>query len=191
MLAKPSSNLLQRTGGNHWGSRAQPGWRTFMMTCLRWMLGNMRLEIWCKVGLSGDRRLCTALRTRSGACYCWIGVCVCACVWIVSVERRVCWCRAIIFRSWAWTTCRRRWWTCTVGRRSTRRSADSWWWSSARTRNSLNDSWCRSEVGAVNHSGQSVPISLPYAICSMWQGNLTVRIPDFFTVYLVPYWPHF
>ena len=37
----------------------------------------MRLEIWRKIGLSGDRRLCTALRTRSGACYCWIGACVC------------------------------------------------------------------------------------------------------------------
>ena len=34
MLAKPSSNLLQRTGGDHRGGRAQLGWRTFMMTCL-------------------------------------------------------------------------------------------------------------------------------------------------------------
>ena len=29
MLAKPSSNLLQRFGGNHQGGRAQVGWRTF------------------------------------------------------------------------------------------------------------------------------------------------------------------
>jgi len=61
MLAKPPSNLLQRTGGDHWGGHAQPGWRTFMMTCLCWILGYMRLEIWCKIGLSGDRCLCTAL----------------------------------------------------------------------------------------------------------------------------------
>jgi len=40
-----------------------------MMTCLR--LGYMRLEIWRKIGLSVDWCLCTALRTRSGACYCW------------------------------------------------------------------------------------------------------------------------
>ena len=72
MLAKPSLNLHQRTGGDHWGGRAQLGWRTFMMTCLRWILGFMRLEIWCKIGLSGDWCLCTALRTRSGACYYWI-----------------------------------------------------------------------------------------------------------------------
>ena len=34
-----------------------------------WILGYMRLEIWRKIGLSWDWRLCTALRTRSGACY--------------------------------------------------------------------------------------------------------------------------
>jgi len=70
LLAKPSSNLLQRTGGDHRGCRAQLGWRTFMMTCLRWILGYTRLEIWRKIGLSGDWCLCT----RSAACYCWIGL---------------------------------------------------------------------------------------------------------------------
>jgi len=74
MLAKPSLNLLQRTGRDHRGGRAQPGWRTFMMTCLRWILLYMRLEIWCKICLSADWCLCTALRTRSIACYYWIGV---------------------------------------------------------------------------------------------------------------------
>ena len=69
MLAKPSSNLLQKTGGDHRGSHAQPGWGTFTTTCLRWILGYMRLEIWCKIGLSGDWRLCT----RRGACYYWTG----------------------------------------------------------------------------------------------------------------------
>ena len=44
MLAKPSSNLLQRTGGDHRGGRTQLGCRTFAMTCLRWILGCMRLE---------------------------------------------------------------------------------------------------------------------------------------------------
>jgi len=34
-LAKQSSNPLQRIGGDHRGGRAQPGWRTFMKTCLR------------------------------------------------------------------------------------------------------------------------------------------------------------
>jgi len=29
----------------------QLGWRTFTMICLRWILGYMRLEIWCKIGL--------------------------------------------------------------------------------------------------------------------------------------------
>jgi len=72
MLAKPSSNLLQRTGGDHRRGSAQLGWRTFMMTCLRWILGYMRLEIWCKIGLSRDGCLCTALCTRSGACNYWI-----------------------------------------------------------------------------------------------------------------------
>ena len=71
-LAKPSSNLLQGTGGDHRGGRAQFGWRTFITTSLRWILGYERLEIWRKIGLSGDWCLCTALRTRSGACYYWI-----------------------------------------------------------------------------------------------------------------------
>ena len=70
---KSSLNLLQRTGGDHRGGRAQLGWRTSMMTCLRWILGYMRLEIWRKIGLSWDWCLCTALHTRSGACYYWIG----------------------------------------------------------------------------------------------------------------------
>ena len=56
----PSSNLFKRTGGDHRGGRTQPGWRTFMMTCLHWILGYMRLEIWRKIGLSGDWWLCTA-----------------------------------------------------------------------------------------------------------------------------------
>ena len=73
MLAKPSLNLFQGPGGDHRGGHAQPGWRTFMMTCLRWILGYTRLEIWCKIGLSGDWCLCTAPCTRSGACYYWIG----------------------------------------------------------------------------------------------------------------------
>ena len=71
MLAKPSSNLLQRTGGDHRCSRAQPAWRTF---CLRWILGYTRSEIWHKIGLSADWCLCTALRTRSGACCYWTGL---------------------------------------------------------------------------------------------------------------------
>ena len=86
MLAKPSSNLLQRTGGDHRGGRTRPGWRTFMMTCLHWILGYMRLEIWHKVGLSGDWYLCTALRTRSGAGYCWIGL---YCFMSHSIHKRV------------------------------------------------------------------------------------------------------
>jgi len=69
MLAKPPSNLLRRTRGG----RAQLGWRTFMITCLCWILRYMRLEILCKIGLSGDWCLCTALHTRSGAWYYWIG----------------------------------------------------------------------------------------------------------------------
>ena len=54
MLAKPLSNLLQRTGGDHRGGRAQLGWRTFMMTCVRWIFGYMWLEIWHKIGFNGD-----------------------------------------------------------------------------------------------------------------------------------------
>ena len=73
MLAKPSWNVLQRTGGDHRGSHTYPGRRTFMMTCLHWILGYMRLEIWCKIiGLSANC-LCTALCTRSDACSYWIG----------------------------------------------------------------------------------------------------------------------
>jgi len=53
MLTKSPSNLLQRTGGDNRGGRTQPKWGTFMMTCLRRILGNMRL-IWRKIGLSGD-----------------------------------------------------------------------------------------------------------------------------------------
>jgi len=41
------------------------------MTCLRWILGYMRLEIWRKIGLFRDW-VCMALHTRSGACYCCI-----------------------------------------------------------------------------------------------------------------------
>ena len=66
-LAKPSSNLLQRTGGDH----AQLGWRTFMMTCLRWILGYTRLEMWRKIGLTGDWRVCTVPCTHSGSCCYW------------------------------------------------------------------------------------------------------------------------
>ena len=53
-LAKPSLNLLQRIGGEHWGGHAQLGWRTFMITCLCWILGYMRLEIRRKIGLSAN-----------------------------------------------------------------------------------------------------------------------------------------
>ena len=56
---------------DHRGGRTQLVWRTFMMTCLRWILGYMRLEIWHKIGLSADWCLCTALCTRSAACYYW------------------------------------------------------------------------------------------------------------------------
>ena len=52
----------------------QLGWRTFMMTCLCWILGNMRLEIWRKIGPTGDWCLCTALRIWGGVCYYWIGL---------------------------------------------------------------------------------------------------------------------
>ena len=57
ILAKATSNLLQRTGSDHPGGRTQLGWRTFMMTCLRWILGYIRLEIQHKIGLSADRCL--------------------------------------------------------------------------------------------------------------------------------------
>ena len=67
-----SSNLFQRTGGDHRGGRAQIGRRTFMMTCLHWILGYMRLQICCKIGLSGYWCPCTALCTRSGALYYWL-----------------------------------------------------------------------------------------------------------------------
>ena len=62
----------ENCGRDHRGGRAQLLWRTFVMTRLRWILGYMRLEIWRKIGLSGDWCLCTALRTRSGACCCWV-----------------------------------------------------------------------------------------------------------------------
>jgi len=55
----------------------------------------------------------------------------CRALCTVSCNERVvgelCCCRVSIFHSWAWTTYRRRWWTCTAGRRSTRHSADCWW----------------------------------------------------------------
>ena len=60
-----------RTGGDHRGGCAQRGWRTIMNDLSGWILGYMKLEIWRKIGLSGC--LCTELRTRSGACYYWIG----------------------------------------------------------------------------------------------------------------------
>jgi len=87
--ASQDQNLLQKTGSDHRDGRAQPGWRTFMMTCLRWFLGYMRLEIWCKIGLSTDWCLCTSLHTRSGACYYWIGL---ACI----TNLYVWWCGCIV-----------------------------------------------------------------------------------------------
>ena len=54
MLAKPPLNLLQRIGGDHRGGCAQPGWRTFLMTCLCWILRYMRLEIWCNESASPE-----------------------------------------------------------------------------------------------------------------------------------------
>ena len=76
MLAKPSLNLLQRTAGNHRGGCRQPGWRTFMMTCLRWILGYMKREIWRKIGLSRDWCLCIVLCTCTVACNYWLTNCV-------------------------------------------------------------------------------------------------------------------
>jgi len=76
LLAERSSNLHQRTGGDHQGGCAQLGWRTFMKTCLRWILGYTRLEIWRKIGLSRDWCLCTTLRSRTGACYYWTVMCI-------------------------------------------------------------------------------------------------------------------
>ena len=76
MLANPSSNLLQRTGGDHRGGCTQLEWRTFMTTCLCWILRYMRLEIWCKIDLSGDWCLCTALRTHSDACMLLLDSCI-------------------------------------------------------------------------------------------------------------------
>jgi len=46
MLAKLSSNLLQKTGGDQSGGREQLEWKTFIMTRLCWILGYMSLEIW-------------------------------------------------------------------------------------------------------------------------------------------------
>jgi len=43
-------------------------WMKNVTTCLRWILGYMRLEIWRKIGLSGDWCLCTALYTHSQWC---------------------------------------------------------------------------------------------------------------------------
>ena len=57
----------------------------FMMTCLCWILGFMRLELCRKIGLSGDWCLCTSLRTRSGACYIY-GIYLC--------RYLACWCRS-------------------------------------------------------------------------------------------------
>jgi len=75
MLAKPSLNLLHRTGGDYRGSHVQPGWRTFMMICLSCILGYMRLEIWHKsIGLSADWCLCTALLLLD-----WIDCCAAYC----------------------------------------------------------------------------------------------------------------
>jgi len=93
MLATPFSNLLHRIGGDYRGSIAQPGWRTFMMICLHWNLEYMRLEIWCKIGLSADWCLCTALRSRSGACCCWTGFD---------------WCQAEVWQ------CMKKWWSTPV-----------------------------------------------------------------------------
>jgi len=52
MLAKPSLNVeLEVTTG---AAAHNLDERTFMMICLRWILGYMRLEIWSEIGLSGD-----------------------------------------------------------------------------------------------------------------------------------------
>ena len=55
VLAKPSSNLLQRTGGDHRGGRAQPGRRTFMTTCLCWILAVMDMSSCRPMGASVAR----------------------------------------------------------------------------------------------------------------------------------------
>jgi len=73
MLAKPPSNFLQRTGGDHRGGHAQLGWKTFMMTCLRWILGYLRLYGAKSASLETDVfAQCYALVV--GACYYWIGL---------------------------------------------------------------------------------------------------------------------
>jgi len=74
MLAKPSSNLQPENWRWPRGGHAQLGQRIFMMTCLRWTLWYMRLEILCKIGLSADWCLSTLLHTRSGTCYYWTGL---------------------------------------------------------------------------------------------------------------------
>jgi len=68
-----------------------------MINCLRWILGYPRLEIWCKISLTGDWCLCTVLRTHSTACYYWIGSEICIylvrmhsmayvkCIWLVII----------------------------------------------------------------------------------------------------------
>ena len=69
MPATPSSNLLLPENWRRPPGRPRTTWtKTFMMTSLRWILGYTRLEIWRKIGLCADWYLCTALRTRSGAC---------------------------------------------------------------------------------------------------------------------------
>ena len=100
MLAKPSSNFLQRTGGYHRGDCTQLGWRTFMMTCFHCILGYMRLEIWCKIGLSWDWCLCTELCTRSGACCYWIGLDSSSAFFVVGVYGLMTWRVNIITEQW-------------------------------------------------------------------------------------------
>jgi len=69
MLAKPYSKLVQRAGGgDHQGSHAQLGWRTFDGDLSLLDLGINEARDWHKVGLSGDWCLSTALWTRSGTC---------------------------------------------------------------------------------------------------------------------------
>jgi len=72
MLAKPSFNLLQRTGATTW-SAAHNLDEELMMTCLCWVLVYMRLEIWRKIGLS-LWRLISAQRYALVVVYHWIGL---------------------------------------------------------------------------------------------------------------------
>ena len=48
-----------------------------MMTCLRWILGYTRLEIWRKIGLSADYYLCPALPLVVVHAVCCVCVSVC------------------------------------------------------------------------------------------------------------------